>query len=98
MKPLESIEELIQLLEKKPLCSLGCIIALDVDGNRIVLDGNEGKVHQNATNADCSVSTTLADISDILEGKLDPTAAFMMGKITVEGDLAVAMKLQTFLT
>lgn len=98
MKPIVNINELIELLRKKPVSSLGCVISLQVDDHEIVLDGVSGEVHQQKVAADCTVKTTINDISDIIAGKLDPSAAFMMGKIQVEGDLTKAMRLQTLLT
>ena len=98
MKPIANISELIDLLKKKPLSSLGCIIALHVDEHEIILDGVSGEVHQQPMVADCTVITTMNDISDIIAGKLDPSAAFVMGKIQIEGDLTKAMRLQTLLT
>jgi putative sterol carrier protein len=34
---------------------------------------------------------------DVLSGKLNPAMAFMSGKIKVQGDMALAMKLQQLL-
>jgi putative sterol carrier protein len=34
---------------------------------------------------------------DMVTGKLDPTMAFMSGKIKIKGDMGLAMKLQTIL-
>jgi putative sterol carrier protein len=44
--------------------------------------------------ADCTVGITLADLQDMLAGKLQPTTAFMTGKLKVSGDMSVAMRLQ----
>ena len=43
--------------------------------------------------ADCTVKVSLEDFGKLMERKLDPTTAFMMGKIKIEGDMGVAMKL-----
>lgn len=92
------MQELEALLNKKSISSLGCVIALYVDEHVLVLDGPQGKVLDHDKASDCQVITTLADISDIISGTLDPTTAFMLGKITVKGDLSKAIKLQTLLT
>ncbi|MGB0508046.1 MAG: SCP2 sterol-binding domain-containing protein [Pikeienuella sp.] len=42
---------------------------------------------------DCTVTVELSDLESIVAGDLDPTAAFMQGKLSVDGDMGVAMKL-----
>ncbi len=44
--------------------------------------------------ADCTIKVSKEDYENLNAGKLDPTTAFMQGKIKVEGNMAVAMKLQ----
>ncbi len=43
--------------------------------------------------ADCTVGISPEDLSELLSGDLNPTAAFMGGKLKVDGDMSVAMKL-----
>ncbi len=43
--------------------------------------------------AQCTITVSSDDFTAMLGGELDPMAAFMGGKIQVEGDMAVAMKL-----
>jgi hypothetical protein len=43
--------------------------------------------------ADCTVKVSLEDFGKLMERKLDPMTAFMTGKIKIEGDMGVAMKL-----
>jgi putative sterol carrier protein len=38
---------------------------------------------------------SLANFEKMLGGDLDPTTAFMMGKLKVEGDMSIAMKLSS---
>lgn len=43
--------------------------------------------------ADCTISASMDTLKDMFAGDLDPTAAFMTGKIKIDGDMGVAMKL-----
>jgi ubiquinone biosynthesis protein UbiJ len=50
-----------------------------------------------AANARCTVQATDADFLNIVNGKLNPQMAFMSGKLRIQGDMALAMKLQQIL-
>lgn len=43
--------------------------------------------------ADCTIKLSLANLEGLVDGTLNPTMAFMQGKIKLEGDMAVAMAL-----
>ena len=66
------------------------------EGGALFIDGkstpNSVNNDENAA-ADCTVKVSLEDFGKLMERKLDPTTAFMMGKIKIEGDMGVAMKL-----
>ena len=47
--------------------------------------------------ADCTIKMSKSDLEDMIAGDLNPTAAFMQGKIKVEGDMSVAMQLSSLL-
>lgn len=47
--------------------------------------------------AKCIVTISVADLSDIVEKKLNPQMAFMSGKLKVAGDMALALKLGNIL-
>ncbi len=65
------------------------------DSGKIYLDGIAGSVSSEDAAADTTVKVKLEDFVDMAEGKLDPTSAFMQGKLRVEGDMGVAMQLQS---
>ena len=65
------------------------------DEGKIFLDGVAGKVTQDDAAADTTIKIKLEDFLAMADGKLDPTAAFMQGKLRVEGDMGVAMQLQS---
>jgi len=43
--------------------------------------------------AKCTISMTANDFSDLIHGRLQPTSAFMQGKMRVDGDMGLAMRL-----
>ncbi len=47
--------------------------------------------------ADVTLSASAETFEAILAGDLDPTAAFMSGKLAVDGDMGMAMKLGSVL-
>lgn len=64
------------------------------DAGKIFLDGAAGKVSSGDDAADTTIKVKLEDFVAMAQGALDPTAAFMQGKLRVEGDMGVAMQLQ----
>jgi putative sterol carrier protein len=48
--------------------------------------------------ADCTLQLAWDDFLQMAAGKLDPTMAFMQGKLKVLGDMSIAMKLQPILS
>ena len=64
------------------------------DVGKIFMDGVAGAVSAEDGAADTTIKIKLEDFADMASGKLDPTAAFMQGKLKVEGDMGVAMQLQ----
>ena len=75
---------------------LGKSVKFDLKGEGVILiDG--GRVSNDDTPADCVIIVSKNDFEALAKGKLDPTAAFMQGKLKVNGDMSVAMKLQPLL-
>lgn len=65
------------------------------DDGVIFLDGKSepNAVTNDNKDADCTVGVALADLKAMLAGELDPMAAFSLGKLKIDGDMGVAMKL-----
>ena len=61
----------------------------------IVIDGPTISTVDSET--DCTIRLALDDLEDLVSGELNPTMAFMSGKIKVEGDMSVAMALSQLL-
>jgi putative sterol carrier protein len=45
----------------------------------------------------CTVTATDADFLNIVNGKMNPQMAFMSGKLKIQGDMGLALKLQQIL-
>jgi len=43
--------------------------------------------------ADCTIRLSLSNFDKLMSGEMNAMGAFMMGKLKVDGDMAVAMKL-----
>jgi len=48
--------------------------------------------------ADCTLEADAETFQGMLEGDVDPTTAFMSGKLKVDGDMGLAMKLGSLLS
>jgi len=51
-------------------------------------------VDEGDTGGDCTISTSADVFEKIVDGRQNPTAAYMMGKLKIKGDMGAAMKLQ----
>lgn len=61
----------------------------------IVIDGST--ISTTDGPADCTIKLSLDDLKDLISGDLNPTMAFMTGKIKIEGDMSVAMALSSLM-
>lgn len=68
------------------------VVKFDCGDDGVVIVDNQS-VSTDDQDADCTIKVSLDDLESMVSGDLDPTAAFMQGKLQVEGDMGVAMKL-----
>ena len=61
----------------------------------IVIDGQS--ISTTDAPADCTIVLSLEDLEALISGELNPTSAFMTGKIKIEGDMSVALALSQVL-
>ena len=66
------------------------------DEGSVVIDGIGVRACDIET--DVSLTADVGTFQEILEGTLDPTSAFMAGRLSVDGDMTLAMKLGGLLT
>ena len=79
--------------------AFGNSVKFATDQGVVLIDGNQNppSVTNDDTAADCTIKMDFSDFADLIEGKLDGMSAFMTGKLKIEGDMGVAMKLQSIL-
>ena len=85
---------------KDEFCTLQFNISGDPNGNwHLVLDKGEASAHPGeAVNPTVTVAMEAQDFFSLLEGKLSGQAAFLTGKLRVQGDMGVAMRLNSILS
>jgi putative sterol carrier protein len=76
---------------------LGGVLKLDFgDAGSVLVDGksNPNTVSDGTgRTADTTISVSLADFEKLARQELDPTSAYMQGKLRVDGDMGLALKL-----
>ncbi len=65
------------------------------DVGKLFIDGNSKTASNEDADADATIAVGFDDFLQLAQGQLDPTMAFMSGKLKVSGDMGVAMKLQS---
>ena len=74
----------------------GSILKFDFEGAGVtVIDGKTvpNSVSNTDMPADCTIVISAENLMKMFKRELDPTMAFMQGKMKVAGDMSVAMKL-----
>ena len=80
---------------------LGAKVKFDFGEDGVVLlDASQvpNVVSNEDVEADCTLKIAMSDFIAMTQGELDGATAFMMGKLQVEGDMGLAMKLQGILS
>ena len=74
----------------------GKTVTIDLKGDGYVHIAGQAVTNDNAP-ADCTIIVSKDDLEAMTKGELDPTGAFMTGKLKINGDMSVAMALQPIL-
>ena len=67
------------------------------DEGAILVEGGEVTTGGDG-DADVTIRADLETFREIFDGELSPTAAYMSGRMVIEGDMSVAMKLSQVLS
>ncbi len=97
--PVLRLKDIFPKIEKKAIAAapLGKTLKFNFGEEQLFIDGSglENQVSQEDKAADCEIQVSLEDFIALSQGKLNPMSAVMSGKIKIEGDMSLAMKLQT---
>ena len=77
-------------------CGLGATLKFDFgDDGVLLLDATQvpNAISNDDGDAQCTLVISIEHFMEMAEGKLDGTAAFMSGKLKIQGDMGIAMKL-----
>jgi putative sterol carrier protein len=66
----------------------------DVGQWTVRLDDGAVTVDEGASDADCTISASQENFEKLVARELNPTTAYMTGKLKIKGDMGAAMKLQ----
>jgi putative sterol carrier protein len=96
-KAREFFESLESRVDESKTAGLTATYLFEVDGaGKWTVDVNDGKlaVTEGGNGADCTISVSEENFEQLISGDLNPTSAYMTGKLKVKGDMSAAMKLQ----
>ena len=94
---LEGITDKVKELASMKGGAINAKIKFKFDEGQIYLDDTVSPtlVSNDDAPSDCTVKTSLSNFEKLLKGEMNAMGAFMMGKIKVDGDMSVAMKLSS---
>ncbi len=92
---LEETTAKVQDLASKKGGAISSKIKFQFDEGVIFLDdtSSPASVSNADEQADCTIRVSLSNFNKLMSGDMNAMGAFMMGKIKVDGDMSIAMKL-----
>lgn len=93
-------DEMKKRLNKEKAKKINASYLFDIAGEKWFVDLTKDNDWVQKCDGDAQCTITVKDSDDwvkLATGKLNPTMAFMQGKIRVKGDMSLALKLQSLL-
>lgn len=97
-----SLETVTEKIKSKMALAAGldAKVKFDFDEDGVIFvdaTQNPPTVSHEDEEADCTLKCSLDTFKALMEGTQDPTMAFMMGKLKVDGSMGLAMKLNSII-
>lgn len=89
-------QAVVVLNEKLAGNDFGGTARFDIEGEGSVMMDSNG-AHAGDEDADVTLTADADTFQSIISGETNPTAAFMSGKLKIDGDMGMAMKLASAL-
>jgi len=69
------------------------------EGGQIFVDATQMPpvLNRDDAEADCVISTSIENMGKLMDGTMNPTLAFTMGRLKIKGSMGLAMKLSSLL-
>jgi putative sterol carrier protein len=98
-----SLEKIIDGLKQRigEDCGLGSVVKFDFgEQGTVTLDATQipNQVSESSAEPDCTMVISIDDFMAMADGSLDGVSAFMTGRLKVQGDMGIAMKLAAVMT
>jgi len=93
----EFFESLETRVDPSRTAGMNATYLFDIEGaGRWTVKVDDGKVTatEGGESADCTITSSQETFQRIVDGDLNPTSAYMTGKLKIKGDMGAAMKLQ----
>ena len=93
----EFFESLETRVDPSRTAGMNAKYLFDIEGaGRWTVKVDDGKVtvSEGDESADCTIISSQETFQRIVDGELNPTSAYMTGKLKIKGDMGAAMKLQ----
>ncbi len=90
-------EELEQHVDSEKLEGIEATYRFEVEGERswrVEITNGQARIEESDAAADCTVRASRETFEKIVRGKQNPATAVMLGKLKIEGDMTLALKLK----
>jgi len=100
-KPADFFANLEDKVNKDKAAGMNAVYQFDISGDDggqwavTIADGDAKVAEGTAENPSITISMTDENFVDLVTGKLNGQTAFLTGKLKIQGDMTLAMKLQT---